>query len=621
MAVDVSNFIIQPDNDAGLYQAANTLRQTQYREAQLQNQRTARMTATSNFIKNALDRKNFLNGSPGDIVQGKLIDDALNQAYQMASKGVDAPTIMQSVGPLVERASAYNINSKLINKNIDDQLSRLKQYKGYNLDNIKQAALANAFFDTDPKTGQRTLKQDIGSIDPSIDYVHGAINNASPGDALTTGAGLAAFAKDSPKSTRIDDFTDVDQHGNTTHHKAEITAANWEIPEKNAGGGIELVPKYQTATDGGVPLLHDFTGTDGKTATAPVRLFDENEFNKMLAQDPSAADHIKTLVRQHIKDYNYKGNPIDINSPQAKYVAQAEAYDYLKSQGNSKVSNVEQNKMSPQQINLNVWGTKQQQAYNTRFGRNAADNDNGPKAQAGNAPEAMIKVALNDPDAINVPKANINGRNVLDVTGIFPKGGIKAGIGDKFRYRNVYWDGERRQFIVEKETGTPANKEITTETITDDKLPQFLNQIAKSNNSSPEKVRQLLQQVGYKNGAFGNVNGFTPLDQPKNPDTEKLNNYFKDGKQDALKGIKLPMGKIDFAGERSGWNPKSWLGDSYKIEFTNGKTKTFKTKDDMEQFILKNVPGAQDNMNNAPATQSPTNSQIPNADQLIDKYR
>lgn len=94
-----------------------------------------------------------------------------------------------------------------------------------------------------------------------------------------------------------------------------------------------LVPKYEIATDDGNPIIHEFAGKDGKTVKAPVRLVDDQLFNYILKSNPSYSDNLRGQVSKAIQSGDYKdanGDPIQLNSPQAKNIAKALMYDDLK---------------------------------------------------------------------------------------------------------------------------------------------------------------------------------------------------------------------------------------------------------------------------------------------------
>ena len=75
----------------------------------------------------------------------------------------------------------------------------------------------------------------------------------------------------------------------------------------------------------------------------------------------------------------------------------------------------------------------------------------------------------------------------------------------------------------------------------------------------------------------------------------KVEDAIKADNYGLLTGIKTKDGKISFVGERSPANPARWFGNSFKIEFKNGTTKTFPTKEAMNAYLREINPVKADN--------------------------
>jgi hypothetical protein len=340
--LNVDNLIVSQGNGRSLYKAADVLQQNKQFDQDELDKAKAQKNSSIKFLTDYLDPKDHLTGTPFDGMTVKGYGDLLNQGVQMAGQGVDTNTIVSALLPGVQKLAAYTTNAKLVNNQINDSLGKLKGFKGYNPEAIKSAAQKLAFYNPDGSI------KDPTTLDPNTNWVEQAVKS-NPLEA-TTDEGINAYAKESPKSNRIENVTTVDKHGNKTTHKLQVTATNWETPEVGADGKIALVPKYQVATDNGKPQTHDFTDENGKVTTSPIRLFDDNEFEKMMHSNPAIADHIIGLTKQNY----HEDKPFDINDPHTRRLARAMAYDYLKSQGSSTVNEATSQTLSPQQIKINL---------------------------------------------------------------------------------------------------------------------------------------------------------------------------------------------------------------------------------------------------------------------------
>lgn len=582
--LDVENLIVKPTDQSGLYHIADNLEKNQYKQAELAQQQQARKAATATYLTNLTDKKDYLSGTTYDPIIVKSLQGAMQQGMQLVDQGASASQIAMALGPSIAKINDYSVKAKLIDQNIKDGVGKLKQYTGYNPEALSSEAKKAAFYD------DKGQLKDIDQVDPNTDWIGNVIKN-NP-DKVITAQGLDEFAKNTPMSKAFSDITTYDANGAKTKIKAHLTGQNWLVPEvDNNGVTTGLVPKHDIATENGNPLLHTFTDENGKETKAPVRLLDEGTFDNMMQQRPDVADFIRSQVKQHIGEYTgADGKTIDIGSPQAKMVARAFAYDDLNRRKTASIEHVaDLNKPTSQQLNIRMYNDP---SY-INAQRNIAEARTegrlaGKGAGTTNAVQTIGEIFNHNPDFLNVQTVEKNGRNVLDVTGDFPKGGILPGKGDAFKYKGIYYDPEKQQMIVDKVGGTAANPTNDTEVISAADAPKFMARIATANGVPINKVRDMLAGMGYKNGSFSGAAEPPPIEQPKvaNP----VNDYLESGDAEKLKGIKTPDGKIEFAGERSGFNPKKWFGGSYKIEFKGGKTLPFKDKAAMDDYLKKNNP-------------------------------
>jgi hypothetical protein len=543
MPLDLSGFNNSPQQWGGLYQAANNLEKRKLRTDQLAAQQQSKRASAGAFLQNYLDPKDLLTGTQFDPMILDGLQSAMQQGAQLAAAGADSPTLMMALGPMVNRLTKYSTNAKNINKQVDDQITKMKEsgHIGYDYGKIKEEALKNAFYKTDAN-GQ--MKLDPDQADPSVDWVTKAIQ-ASP-EKVTTSVGWDTFAdkakmKDEPLSV-----TSYDKFGKMNKHEVNVKYQEYMVPEHEIGkdgkptGKIAgFVPKYQTAVDNGQPIMHTFNGKDGKPVKAPVRVVDEALFDGL---PQGLQDNIKGQVKLHLGEFETAtGEKIPMGSPRAKLVARALAYDELnRPQRNfgTKGFKTVNDKPSPQSISLNIGGTEEfldnarKKAEAQAEGRLEAKDKF--RSDAGTS---FTQIIGGNPQYLQGDPIKKGGKEVYDVTGTFPGGGLKAGTGANYQYGGIFFNPRDRSFLIEKEM--PANqygqKTVTEETIQEKDFGSFLYKLAKSNGMSYSEVEQMLKEMGYKGGKF-----------TKTPDLGPMmdHNARQKGVQGWNSALKSPLGPV-----------------------------------------------------------------------------
>lgn len=588
MALDVSDFEIKQPGWEGLYHIGDTIQRNKLRQAELDQQATAKRNAAGSFLNNYLDKKDYLTGTAADGLLVKQLQDAMAEGAKLAQAGADVPTMMTALTPLVGKINDYSARAKAINKQADDMISKMKEngLTGYDFGALKDTALKNAFYATDPKTGQPTL--DPTKADPSTNWVQKAVEE-HPED-VTTSAGLDLFAKNSPMQKTLSDVATYDPGGGMSRKKMHLIGQNWLTPDvDDKGVTTGLVPKHDIATEAGQPLIHDFNGTK-----APVRLLDEGTFDDMMQRRPDVADYMRGIVKKHLSEYKTPdGKTIDLNDPRAKQVARAIAYDEL---NRRKAATMEQaaveNKPSAAQIRLTLGDTPEYLKLLKDQSEARAEGRLAGKGAGGNAPESIAQIFNNNPDYIGGDVEKVQGRNMINVTGSFPAGGIKTGKGDAFKYRQIYYDPQKREMVVEKETTTMdpikgRQVNIGYETIPESKAGQFMNTIGGGNGMSPEKIREVQNRYGYSGGRFGKPAAAREVEQDRGIDTAPLQSFEKTGK---LKDLDPFKGQPVAAGTVKGITENSWYqkGDyTVTVETPDGDEKkvTFKGKKALTDYL------------------------------------
>jgi hypothetical protein len=411
---------------------------------------------------------------------------------------------------------------------------------GYNMAALKQEALKNAFYKQDAN-GQMQLDPD--SFDPSVDHVAEAIKKNPL--AVTTDEAFDDFAKKAEKFKTASDITSYTPTGTTYRHKANLIAPAYMTPETVIDPKTKeevttgFVPKHDIATEQGNPLFHTFD-KGGKQVREPVRLLDEGIFDKGLK--PAMQDRIRGMVQQHLNEYSSKsGKQIDINSPEAKLVGRAIAYDMLnvRSRDGGTIGNMDEDgKPSGASVSLNVHESPaylknvEDIAAAAKRGRNSEPTATELANQYKRNPaEAIADVFTGKEDIAGNSSVKLNGKvtlpggktkdvkdyQVIDVTSSMTGGGLKSGRGEDYKFKSVYYKPDSRALIVEEEQSKPNGGKTTNfNEIPEANIGQFINQIAEANGIPKPAVKSILEKIGYSGGKFKGSN--KPAAQPAAPD-------------------------------------------------------------------------------------------------------
>lgn len=343
MALNLEGFSTPEKSYNQLYQLGEATERREYRNAQLAEQRRAKRSATASMLQNYLDPKEHLSGSPYDPVIAKSMQDLLTEGAQLADEGADGNMIMMALGPKVARVGEYAQKAKLIKAQKDKTIEFLKTKKGIDPQKFSQAFDDIAYFTTDPKTGEKKMK-DVSEIDPNKMYGDEVLREAD----VFNNEGLSDFVKTAGKETRNQDYRYYNKMGSLNRTKGAYTAPSFMIPEEDARGAFkEFVPQYEIVTDGGLPKELEFHTKEGKT-TAPVRMVTDAVFNSL---PESAKGYLRQEARKYAKEHG-----VDLSSPQAYNFAKAIAYDEIKESGklSSSVSELVDNKPSTFEIKANL---------------------------------------------------------------------------------------------------------------------------------------------------------------------------------------------------------------------------------------------------------------------------
>lgn len=348
MALDLHGFVTAPNQYEGLYKVADDIDKRNQRKMLQQQEsvkaakeKDANKISNAKFLTNYLDPKDHLSGSNYDPITNHLLSSALNQALDMSNQDVPLDQIVMGIGPLVNKVNDYTSKAKMYTQNKKAFIDEASKNKGYDPKALNDAIDNEAFYTTDPKTGQKVLK-DINDVDPAVNYGLQAIKNNPY--AVTTDEGIKDYIDKLPKFTNTDSVKRTNSRGGSEMRRTKITAPAMMTVDNDGN----LVPKFQIATDEGHPVMHEFTDEDGNKKNAPVRLLDEKEFDNIMSRNHSIADWVRGQVMN-------AGQGTDLNSPKAKNVARAILYDEFKRRGAGSMEDAEETKANPApRINIRV---------------------------------------------------------------------------------------------------------------------------------------------------------------------------------------------------------------------------------------------------------------------------
>jgi hypothetical protein len=511
MPLNLQGFVTEPNQWAGLYQAANQLEKRQARADQLALQQQTKRNAAGTFLQNYLDPKDYLSGTQFDplILQG--LQEAKQQGARLVASGADSPTLMMALGPMVNKLTKYTTNAKNINKQVDEQIKLMKDSGeiGYDFKNLRDEALRLAFYKQDAN-GQMQLDPD--QADQSVDWVNTAIE-LSP-EKVTNGAGFDTYADKAKMKNESLTTQDFDRFGNMDKHKLNVKFQEYMVPEYSTDPKtgskklIGFVPKYDNVFEGGTnPLMHTFTDPTGKQTKAQVRVLDEDFYDGL---PKGLRNNIRGQVKQHLSEYELAtGEKIPANSSKAKWVERALAYNELNRPSRNygdKGELIVENKPSSQMVNLNVKSLPEYKqmvedvAYAQTTGHNRA------KPPKSNFIEAFGAIYNNDPEYTQGPTGTPLGgsKEMLDITGVFPKGGLRSGIGQGYNYKKIFFDPDERSIVLERETKQDmfGRKHQSTETIPESEFGKFIHRVAEANGVSQTKIKEMLKAIGYEGTQF-----------------------------------------------------------------------------------------------------------------------
>ncbi len=501
----LENFISKPQQFEGIYEAGNALERNNLRQEELLQKKEARQAATNQFLTNYLDKKDYLTGSPYDPLVVSQLQEALNEGTQLAAKGADTSSILMALGPKISKLNQYSAKSKLIDQQVKNSVSRLKGYKGYNTEALEQEAKRSAYFD------DKGQLKDISSVDPTTDWV-GLTLEQKP-EAVTSWAGLDDFVDKTPMQEVSKDITTIPAPGRTLQNKYHMKFPFWVDIQKDEKGNIAFDPL--TGKPLGLSVVSDGVITDDKgqpminpETKQPFKILEKQRYDAIVNHNRDIRDAVRAEVARTFKQLNKPVPPE--NSPQWEAMARSVLHDELAIRNRTSFAEV----VNPTESN---YATKLQMVQDPttaalmRRLANLDDNGSGGangnslKSYKVNAVGAIGKIFNGDPEYLSGEKVKVGGREVVDVTSVFPGGGLKDGRGEDYKFKSIYFDPVKRELIAEREISQDGFKNKENKVIPESQVGQFIRQISEANGIPLPAVRKLLDDMGYKNGKFQNA--------------------------------------------------------------------------------------------------------------------
>lgn len=328
MAVNLDGFVTPENQFEGLYRLSDTLERRRYKDQQLAQQGDARKNAAGSFLNNYLDQKDFLTGTNYDPEIVRQLNEAMQEGATLAQKGADTPTIMMALGPRVNKLNEYATKAKLIDQQIKNASTKLKNYKGYNTEALADEARKMAFYDKDGKL------KDISTVDPNEDWITETVR-LHP-EKVTTGAGFDDFVNKTPLSESSKELQTM-YAGKKRNIKYDSKAPFWMDVAKDEKGDTEVDVSGNPV---GLDVMGDYvSGDDGKhlvnpETNRPYKVVNKDIFNAVMKHNPDIADYVRGQVVQHFRDLGTDKIPQE-GTAQWDMMARNIVYDELKTRDRS----------------------------------------------------------------------------------------------------------------------------------------------------------------------------------------------------------------------------------------------------------------------------------------------
>lgn len=370
MALPVDRFITPEQDFAGLYRYSGRLEQNRLRQEQEKQAAAGRKAASDKYFANYLDPKERFTGTMADPVISDKLAKALDQAFELSSKGATDNEIFMAITPLVNDANEYTQKAKAIQAQKKQALEVLGKQKGVDPLKFSSEFDDEVFMETDPKTGVKKMRE-LSMIDPSQNYVDKVMSTR---DIYNT-EGFDDYIAKSKSVTGNLSTKLTDAKKGMRAVKLNITAPEYMVPVvENGVFKQKFEPRHEVFTDNGEVVYepefdiegNPVLGSNGQQSKIPVKMVTKEDWGPLLRNAGTGA-----YLRQEVKKYANKLG-VDPAGPQAEHFGRALAWKLIdeSTQSRGTYSEAVEQKLTPQpRITVNVNNGSDTQKVNDIYGR------------------------------------------------------------------------------------------------------------------------------------------------------------------------------------------------------------------------------------------------------------
>lgn len=357
MALPVDRFVDPSQDFAGLYRYSGRLEQNRLRQEQEKQAAAGRKAASDKYFANYLDPKERFTGTMADPVITDKLAKALDQAFELSSKGATDNEIFMAITPLVNDANEYTQKAKAIQAQKKQALDIVGKRKGVDVIKFSNEFDDEVFMETDPKTGVKKMKE-LSMVDPSQNYADKVLNTR---DVFNT-EGFDEFISKSKSVTGILSTKLTDAKKGMRAVKLSVTAPEYMEPViVNGVFQQKFQPRHEVFTDNGEVVEepefdidgNPVIGSNGQQSKTPVKMVTKDDWLPLLRNPGTGA-----YLRQEVKKYANKLG-VDPSGPQAEHFGRALAWKLIdqSTQSRGTYSEAVEQKAQPIIINNNNSGT------------------------------------------------------------------------------------------------------------------------------------------------------------------------------------------------------------------------------------------------------------------------
>ena len=348
--LDIKGFVTPEQDYAGLYKIADKLEAQKAAKAKADETAKANQAALAKYAENKFNPKDYLSGTVADPNITRKLAEGIQQVNTFISqnKGATESQIQLFASPIISQVAQDSEKSKELKRQMELGLEQIKGMKGVDANKFRESFQNRAWGIKDNQ-----LPDNLNNVDITHNYIDDVLNN----DDIYN----AEAVRESIKNIPLSDY----QYSQTTRDKAgvqkstlyDVKSQDVYQPIKDASGKPtgDFEPKYVPFTNGDEIVMHEWIGDDGGKTKAPIKLLDEDAFNKIFSPKNNAA--AAALLRNEVKKHTEGKTPID--SSQAEYLARALAYNLVKDNMTGAPSiklKEDQKQPLPPKVTVNVGG-------------------------------------------------------------------------------------------------------------------------------------------------------------------------------------------------------------------------------------------------------------------------